>query len=165
MITSNEFLPNCPCIARALSLKQQMKTKCVNGIIYQGENKRNYSKKICRAIREGLCDQTRINQEFVEEVVSNLDDGRKIDEDLAGKQLPTTLVIEATKLEIEYYWEMSVYTKVPHEESMRCAGKASIRVRRVDVNRVRRRSQTRRSLAPKGSRRYKTGLVCSNTTH
>ena len=46
----------------------------------------------------------------------------------SGVELPTSLVIDARRLEIEYYRRMRVYTKVNKDEALKITGKAQIKV-------------------------------------
>ena len=60
--------------------------------------------------------------------------GKKFVDDLTGQVLDERLVNKARRLEMEYFKQKDVYTKVPRSEAMRRTGRQPIGVRWVDVN-------------------------------
>ena len=55
-------------------------------------------------------------------------------DDLTGSVLPTELVREARRAEIEFIHSFGVYRKVPVTKAMEVTGKQPIGVRRIDSN-------------------------------
>ena len=99
----------------------------------EGE-KGKYPLELCKAIREGLECHLQRSEEHVHSLLQLGEEGETYYDDITGEELPHDLLVEARRIEIKYYRQMKVYTKVPWKEAIETTGKAPIKVRWVDVN-------------------------------